>query len=159
MDGVTLLSRARVDGLRVLAEGNGKLVIRGPRRAEATALLLLAHKPAVMSALATDWRARHRAALAHWSALRPIDEAAGLAWGELENRWHKLHGARAPEWQCAGCGEPIGGRAALGLTDGNRVHFADSLDCLFSFGKRWRQEATAGLRALGLNPPADIEPL
>jgi hypothetical protein len=131
MDGVTLLRRTRAAGLAVVAEASGKLVIRGPRRAEATARLLLAHKPAVMSALATAWRNRHREALAHWSAFRPLDEAGGLAWDELEERWHKLHGARAPEWQCAGCGEPIGGRAALRLADGNRVHLADSLDCLF----------------------------
>jgi len=45
----------------------------------------------------------------------------------------------------------------LDLQDGNRVHLADSLDCLFAFGERWRREATAGLRALGLNPP-DGEP-
>jgi hypothetical protein len=99
--------------------------------AEATARLLLAHKPAVMSALATDWRNRHREALAHWSAFRPLDEAGGLAWGELEERWHKLRGARASEWQCAGCGEPIGGRAARRLADHNRLHLAGSLDCLF----------------------------
>jgi hypothetical protein len=33
-------------------------VIRGPRCAEATALLLLAHKPIVIAALTADWRAR-----------------------------------------------------------------------------------------------------
>jgi hypothetical protein len=155
MDGVTLLRRAQAAGLVIAAQASGKLVIRGPRHQEATARLLFDHKPAVIAALAAEWRARHREALANWSAFRPIKEAAGLAWGELEDRWHKLHGARTPAWQCAGCGEPVGGRAALRLADGNRVHVADSLDCLFAFGERWRREATSGLRALGLDPPAE----
>jgi len=103
-----------------------------------------------------DWRARHREALAYWSALHPPGEAARLAWGKLENDWHRLHGARAPEWHCAGCGGVISGRDALDLQDGNRVHLADSLDCLFAFGERWRREASDGLRALGLDPPADL---
>jgi len=84
-------------------------------------------------------------------------EAARLACGELLSRWHRLHGARAPEWQCAGCGEPIGGLAALDLADGNRVHFGDSLDCLLAFGERWRREEAASLRAVGVDPPADCE--
>ena len=157
MDGVALLRRARADGLAVAAEASGKLVIRGPRRAEATVRLLLAHKPAVIAALTADWRARHREALAHWSASRTMEEATGLAWGELEDHWHRIHGARSPAWQCSGCGSPIGAGTALDLADGNRVHLGDSLDCLFAFGERWRREATAGLRALGLDPPPDSE--
>jgi hypothetical protein len=156
MDGMTLLRQAREAGLTVAADG-GKLVIRGPRRAERTARLLLAHKPAVMTALAADWRARHREALLYWSAFYPADEAAQLAWGELLNEWHRRHGRRAPEWQCAGCGQAIGGLMALTLSGGNRVHF-DGLDCLLSFGERWRNEATAGLQAFGLQPPAGFEP-
>jgi hypothetical protein len=105
-----------------------------------------------------DWRARHREALAYWSALHPAAEAARLAWGELLSRWHGLQGARAPEWQCAGCGAPMGGFAALDLADGNRVHI-NKLDCLLAFGEHWRNGATAGLRALGLDPPADDAPL
>jgi hypothetical protein len=67
MDGVTLLRQARAAGLAVAAEASGKLVIRGPRSAESTARLLLNHKPAVIAALAAEWCARHREALAHWS--------------------------------------------------------------------------------------------
>jgi hypothetical protein len=155
MDEVTLLRRAREVGLAVAAE-NGKLVIKGPRRAEQTALLLLAHKRAVLTALAADWRVRHREALAYWSAFHPADEAAQLAWGELQIRWHRLHGEHLPQWQCAGCGEPLGGFAALTLVDGNRVHLG-TLDCLLSFGDRWRGEATAELKALGLAAPAGAE--
>jgi hypothetical protein len=113
-------------------------------------------KPALLAILAeaTDWRARYREALAYWSALRSTADAAQLACGELQIRWHRLHGRRAPEWQCAGCGAPMGGLAALDLADGNRVHL-DKLACLLRFGERWRSEAAAGLRALGLDPPAE----
>jgi hypothetical protein len=45
----------------------------------------------------------------------------------------------------------------LDLADGNRVHF-DRLDCLLSFGERWRAETTAGLQVLGLDPPAGDRP-
>jgi hypothetical protein len=75
---------------------------------------------------------------------------------EMEQRWHWLHGARGPEWQCAGCGVPIGGLAALDLANGDRVHI-DKLDCLLSYGRRWRGEASARLRALGLDPPAGLD--
>jgi hypothetical protein len=106
---------------------------------------------------AADWRARHREAWAYWSAFRTADEAAQLAWSELLNEWHRRHGTRNPLSRCAGCGAPMGGFAALDLADGNRVHI-DNLDCLLSFGERWRNEATAGLRALGLDPPAGVMP-
>jgi hypothetical protein len=89
--------------------------------------------------------------------LRPINEAAWLAWGELEDRWHQLHGARITGWQCAGCGEPIGGRPALQFADGNRVHF-DRIGCVLAHGNRWRAEARAALTALGLDPPLEREP-
>ena len=55
MDGLTLLRRARDAGLDVAADGN-KVVIRGPKRAEAIARLLIEHKPEVMAALAAAER-------------------------------------------------------------------------------------------------------
>lgn len=85
---------------------------------------------------------------------RPHAKAAWLAWGELECRWHGLHGHRLPEWQCAGCDAPIGGLPALRLSDGNRTHI-DNLDCLTRYGERWRGAATAGLKAMGINPPSE----
>lgn len=51
MDGLALLTEARAAGLCVAAEG-GRLVIRGPRRAEAMARRLMEHKGDVMTALA-----------------------------------------------------------------------------------------------------------
>ena len=136
-----------------------ELMAPQPLPADLVACIRVA-KPALLAMLAevTDWRARHREAMAYWRAFHPSEEAASLAWGEIEDRWHRLHGAPAPKWQCAGCDQAIGGLAALDLADGNRVHFGDSLDCVFSFGERWRRQAAAGLRALGLDPPADGNP-
>ena len=170
MDGLTILRRARDAGLAVVAEGD-KLVIRGPKRAGPVALLLLEQKPEVMAALlAADsapdavhkrapawWRRQYLVRAIHWelSGARSQGRARVIAWGELEDRWHRLHSAHIPQWQCAGCGMPIGGLPALELADGSRVHFAYSLACLLSCGERWRDEATAGLKALGLLPPPE----
>jgi hypothetical protein len=118
-----------------------------------------AAKPALLAALAEvpDWQARHREALSHWGALHSADEAARLAWGELQGRWHRLHGEHLPEWQCAGCGRPIGGFPSLGLADGNRVHLDDAhgFRCIIAYGERWRGAATLALVKLGLKPPAE----
>jgi hypothetical protein len=154
VDALTVLRRARQAGLTIAADGD-KLVVRGPKCAEPIVWLIAAHKPEVIVALdeATGWPARHREALEHWDALHPADEAAQLAWGELQIQWNKLHGIRLPEWQCDGCGEPIGGVPALDLGDGSRVHF-DRLDCVIRYGERWRGAATRALVAKGLRPPA-----
>ena len=51
MDGLALLRAADAAGLTVNIDGD-RLVIRGPRSADATARALLEHKPEVMAALA-----------------------------------------------------------------------------------------------------------
>ena len=51
MDAVALLDRARKVGLRVEPIGD-KLLVRGPKRAEAVVELLAAHKAEVLAALA-----------------------------------------------------------------------------------------------------------
>jgi hypothetical protein len=152
--------------LAEVAEAGGRIEVHGDRlRLTAPKPLppdLVARirdaKPVLLAALdgATDWRTQYREAMAHWGALHPPVEAAGLAWGELQACWHRLHGERAPEWQCAGCGAPIGGLPALTLSDGARVHF-ERLDCVIRYGERRRHAATAGLRALGLDPPANLD--
>lgn len=50
MDGLTLVLKAEKVGLVVASEGD-RLTIFGPQRAEAVALELLQHKPAVMEVL------------------------------------------------------------------------------------------------------------
>jgi hypothetical protein len=153
MEGLTLLREARAAGLSLARDGN-ELVIRGPMRAEPVARLLLLRKVEVIRALAdaTGWPARHREALTHWRALHPESEAAQLAWGELQDRWHKRHGEWMPPDLCSGCRRPIGDRETLALGDGNRVH-PDDLNCLIRHGERWRRAATRALVAVGLQPP------
>jgi hypothetical protein len=94
----------------------------------------------------------------YWGALHPAEDAEQIACREMQWRWHRLYGWREPEWRCAGCCQQIGGLALLTLGDGNRVHL-DRLDCLLRFGERWRSEAAAGLHAIGLDPPADPQPI
>jgi len=53
MDVLTLLHRARQEGLGVWAEGD-KIVVEGPPRLAALAKQLIAHKPAVMPLLVCD---------------------------------------------------------------------------------------------------------
>lgn len=138
---------ARGDRLRLMA--------RGPLAPDLVERVRAA-KPALLAIFAerADWHHRHREALAYHCALYPKSEAAALAWSEMQNRWHRLHGERVSAWQCAGCGAPIGGREALTLSDGNGVHL-DTLDCLLAYGRRWRGAATRALAAMGLQPPPD----
>jgi hypothetical protein len=84
----------------------------------------------------------------------PHAEAARLAWGEAQWRWHKAYGERVSRDLCAGCRRPIGETEALDLIDGNRVHDPSDNDCLIRHGERWRRAATRALVALGLQPPA-----
>jgi hypothetical protein len=51
MDGLTLLSEGRAAGLTVTVDGD-RLVIRGPKSADAVARRLLAHKAVILAALA-----------------------------------------------------------------------------------------------------------
>jgi len=155
-----MLLAALADTCRIASaaqEGGGGVL--NPRRNSATPQRSTAKSSSdrAMPTPAADWHARHSEALARWGALHPAEEAAGLAWGELVSRWHMQHGERVPHWQCVGCREPIGGRAALDLADGNRVHL-NEFNCLLRFGERWRSEAAAGLEALGLVPPAGVDP-
>jgi hypothetical protein len=172
MDAVALLHRAQEVGLRIETMGD-TLLVRGPKRAEAVVKLLSEHKAEVLAALApasrskcTDldaavagtearrWRDRLATRIVDWfHGDRGWEEARRLAWGDVENEWHELHGRRWPSWQCAGCNAPIGGSQALNLPDGNRVHF-EPIDCLIRFGKRWRGDASEALIAFGLGAPS-----
>jgi hypothetical protein len=158
MDAVALLHRAQEAGLHIEPKGD-TLLVRGPKRAEAVVKLLAVHKAEVLAALspsfvnASWWRERFAAKAVQWFVGdRDWDAAKRLAWGDVENEWHQLHGRRWPSWQCAGCDALIGGWQAVNLPDGNRVHFAP-IDCLIRFGKRWRGAACEALVAFGLEPP------
>jgi hypothetical protein len=154
MEVLSLLRRAHQAGLAV-ALSDDQVIVRGPKQAEPLVRLLAEHKTKIREALseAVSWPARHREALAHWSALHSALEAESLAWGEMQGRWRRLHGPQMQEWQCAGCGEPIGGLPSLDLQDGARVHL-EKIGCLIRYGERWRGEATRALVAMGLRSPA-----
>jgi hypothetical protein len=156
MDAVALLHRAQEAGLHIEPKGD-RLLVRGPKRAEAVVKLLAEHKAEVLAALSPSigswWRERFAAKAVQWFVGdRDWEAAKRLAWGDLENEWHHQHGKRRPSWQCAGCDAPIGGSQALNLPDGNRVHL-EPIDCLIRFGKRWRGDASDALVAFGLEPP------
>jgi hypothetical protein len=102
-------------------------------------------------------RSRHR----EFGGRRSREEAALIAWGELQWRWHKLHGERVPPGICAGCRKPIGVAGTILLIDGNRLHGGVGHKCLMAYGQRWRGAAATGIKALGLDPPPEgiaIEP-
>jgi hypothetical protein len=126
MDVMRLLRRAQEVGLRVEPIGD-KLLVRGTKRAEAVVELLAAHKAELLAVLApastskcTDqdaavaateagrWRDRLSTRVVEWfHGDRGWEEARWLAWGDVENEWHELHGRRWPSWQCAGCNAPL----------------------------------------------------
>ena len=89
---------------------------------------------------------------------RGHDLARQLAWGEAQSVWHLECGAQPDPSNCAGCGELLSGRERLTLSDGAAVHWDETagLDCLVAHGMRWRADATAGLVALGLEPPNEL---
>jgi hypothetical protein len=128
-------------------------------KADLMQALVSVEEPAGVEDVAAWWRRHYIVRVLDWelSGFRPVLHARRLAWGELVSEWHYRYGHRRPAWQCAGCDAPIGGVRSLTLGDGNRVHF-DRLDCLLAFGERWRDEATAALRALGLDAPPELEP-
>jgi hypothetical protein len=179
MDVVTLLHRAHDAGLRLKAIGD-QLLVEGPRRAEPLVRLLAVHKAEVMAVLteAADL-ARHapRACAAtgkpeYWrdffderAAHREFDggysraEAERLAFGEMLLEWHRRHGARPDPHRCAGCGDDMPGNGGLTLCDGARVHFdaVRGVNCIISYGRKWRRAAVAALRELGFDQPQGFE--
>jgi hypothetical protein len=152
-----LLDRLVGVGARVATADSRRLVVRaGPQPVPGELVRQLREaKDEVLATLAPAWWRRQFAVRAidrELGGARSREDAARLAWGELECRWHRLYGERTPEWQCAGCGEPIGGLPSLNFKDGNRVHL-DRLDCPIGYGERWRGAATRALVDMGLQPP------
>jgi hypothetical protein len=71
--------------------------------------------------------------------------------------WHKQRSERVPSGICGGCRKPIRAAEAIPLIDGAYVHDGKGHECLIAYGSRWRRQATAELRALGLGPPPGFE--
>jgi hypothetical protein len=70
------------------------------------------------------WRQLYdeRAAIREYEGGYSRAEAEGLAWGEVELRWHMAHHGPAVPGVCAGCRRPITDEAVISLIDGNKVH-------------------------------------
>jgi hypothetical protein len=92
MDGLKLLQEAKAAGLAVSVDGD-KLVIRGPRKAEAIAKLLLEHKPAVIEALQQASRQHDQA------------DAAPCLWCRRASRWLSVYRVEV----CGECHPPAPG--------------------------------------------------
>jgi hypothetical protein len=106
MDGVTLLRRAREAGLAVAVEGY-KLVIRGPRRAEPVARLLIEHKPEVMAALAPSVvdcldASELACATAGDRGDRHVEGADNSASVTNARRWRNFYAERAAHYELGG---------------------------------------------------------
>lgn len=107
MDGLALLQAADAAGLTVNVDGD-RLVIRGPRRCEAQAKALLAHKEEVVAHLtrrvavtgdgldaweATDWQAMYdeRAGIREYVGEMSRHEAERLALDDCVTHWLARH--------------------------------------------------------------------
>lgn len=122
MDGLTLLRRARLAGLRVTVR-NGKLVVRGPRNREAVALELLAHKAEVVRALmrssSDSWQDDCSLTadlfgvrtLDDLVAMGPVARARGQCFACGGNALWRLRGGG--DWICTSCHPPQPRRADI----------------------------------------------
>jgi hypothetical protein len=151
-----LIRRVIECGAKVEA-ADGRLIVRAgahPVPGELVERLREAKTDVLENLSPSWWRRQFVACTVNYElgGTRSHEEAARLAWGELECRWLWLYGEPLPEWQCAGCGEPIGATPCVHFQDGNRVHL-QSMDCLISYGKRWRGAAAQALLAMGLESP------
>jgi hypothetical protein len=160
MDALALLYEAHAAGLKVAAEGD-KLVVRGPKRAEAVARMVLANKAAIMAALAeaefedsTYWsHFLDHEVHALVAAGKSRDQAIGAAWWRTMLRWYVQQGRHVAPWSCAFCGEVFSPNdLAVLYPSGERVHLSRD-GCLSGYGNRWRGEARAALVTIGMEPP------
>jgi hypothetical protein len=96
-----------------------------------------------------------RAAIREIDGGRSREDAERLAFDDVILKWHHHHGAHSDPRRCAGCGVKLVGEADLVLSDGARVHLdaARGVNCVITYGQKWRGAAVAALRALGLDPP------
>jgi hypothetical protein len=88
-------------------------------------------------------------------------DAERLVFGEMILEWHRRYSAPRDPHRCAGCGDDLVGENILALCDGARVHFdgVRGVNCITTYGKKWRGSAVAALRAIGLVPPPGFDSL
>ena len=112
MDAVALLRRAQEVGLRVEPIGD-KLLVRGPKRAEAVVELLAAHKAEVLAALApasTSKCTDQDAAVAGTEARRWRDRLATriVDWFHGDRGGRRLGGSPGVTWRTNGTNSTVG---------------------------------------------------
>jgi hypothetical protein len=167
MNAAEILDAARAAGLYLAVDGTDLVLESSSPPPPDLIDLFRNHKAEIIAAIpaaghagqetedtVVDWCGwyEERAAIRQFDGGYTREEAARLAWGEAQDRWHRAHGERTPRDLCAGCRRPIGSAEILDLSDGNRVHFGD-VDCLIRHGQRWRRAAGKGLIDLGLKSP------
>ena len=107
---------------------------------------------------AAGWQAayRERAHVLQFKSIYSRQEAERRAWGELQNRWHRLYGAKTPAAMCTGCRKPLAGSGVDDLAGRSNGAHHCRLRVPTGIWRVWRQAANAGLRALGLEPPPGL---
>jgi hypothetical protein len=186
MDGMTLLRRAHEAGLNVAAEGD-KLVIRGPRRAESVARLLIEYKPEVMAALTPSTAQRALEAAKPAAGVESVETSASptspgwwrnlfadrAAHHELGGRRPRAEAKRLAYGECIACWHQLFGKRRstwqcagcdqpIGGLSALTLSDAnrvhfDTFDCLLHYSERWRGEAAVNLAKLGIDEPRDQE--
>ena len=166
MDGLALLQAADAAGLTVNVNGD-RLVIRGPRRCEAQAKALLAHKQEVVAHLtrrvavtgdgldaweATDWQALYdeRAGIREYEGEMFRHEAERLALDDCVTHWLARHPPEPIDdnsW-CVHCGAALGDDGMPVLAGGahTRLHSA----CHAPWLAKRRAEAERALEGMGV---------
>jgi len=161
-----LIEDARAAGLSIEVEGADLIVEADCEMPPDLLASLRQHKAELIAVLVVSkpskvqrWRDEfeERAAIREYDGGYTRAEAERLAWGEIENRWHKEHGERLSADICAGCRRPIDQSEALDQIDGNRVHVDRNFACLVKYGERWRGTARRALLDMGLKPPAEVD--
>ena len=86
---------------------------------------------------------------------RPLEEAEGLAFGDVILEWHLRNGTSPVPHPCAGCGEQLAADGGLLLCDGARVHLdgVHGVSCVTAYGRKWRGSAVIALGMMGIEPP------
>lgn len=85
---------------------------------------------------------------------RPAAVAGDVAFEACVALWHQQHGARPRQGRCAGCDLQLGPARFVASPGVEVCPGGATLTCLATYGRRWRGEAVAGLRAVGVTRPA-----
>jgi hypothetical protein len=169
------LNELRLAGGDAVLAGDGEIKIRTPsslpadrkkqlkERLTAVKLELLAllTPPApLMEEEAADLleRFHERAAIRQFDAHYTRQQAELMAWNEVAFVWYREHGQRTPPHLCAGCGRPLGTKAAdvLLLPFGEHAHADPEYACVIRYGQRWKRQAATALAAIGITPPKGV---